>query len=184
MKKQGAFLVTSILLLISSASHGQKVIKDNNSRIIIDSRNMPPTTITAIPKTRITNGTNSNLGSTTIDNLGSAINNGKVYHYLEVSKADMSTSADWLTAVNTCTTATTDGGGWRLPTQRELMLIWILRKKLEKTEGFTPFVDIYYWGSTESNGSNGWFVGFNSGGTSGSDKKLEYRVRCVRDITP
>lgn len=73
-------------------------------------------------------------------------------------------------------------GDWRLPTQRELILIWVLKKDLEAISGFKTFGAGYYWSATEIGSGNGWFVLFAYGYTSNDGKTINNRVRCVRDL--
>ena len=61
--------------------------------------------------------------------------NATVYHKLEIAPRDVNTLGNldntgtltmpWVDAFNTCKSLTYDGGGWRLPTQRELMLMFM-----------------------------------------------------------
>lgn len=85
-------------------------------------------------------------------------------------------------------------GTWRLPTQRELMLIRILRNPLIKTATTTGIVDFSsvsdngdsrYWSASESGASSSWRVNFDDTAATASSPKTDLiRVRCVRDITP
>ena len=111
----------------------------------------------------------------------------------------------WEEAQTYCETL---GEGWRMPTQRELMLIYILNDQLSD-----PLYDgndnsnyhIYYWSATEdatksgagAESNTGWSVcfckGTNSdftnnehfiitGKTEGYPKSTENYIRCVRDV--
>ena len=73
--------------------------------------------------------------------------------------------------------AESEKGTWRVPTQGELMLIYILKSKLSGN-----FLSSYYWSASEYNGINSWCVLFSSGITGTSPKTNTYRVRCVRDL--
>lgn len=78
-------------------------------------------------------------------------------------------------------------GMWRMPTQRELMTIWMLRKEL-LYDGFQPLAPTKYW-SAPNYYSESWFTDFSSGYTgvpkrNASDPPFQFNVRCVRDVTP
>ena len=73
-------------------------------------------------------------------------------------------------------------GSWRLPIQRELMVIYSLKGQLAKTAGFTAFSSSNYWNATEVNGSGSWCVSFGYGNVNGSNKISSLGVRCVRDL--
>lgn len=107
--------------------------------------------------------------------------NATVYKRFAVSKADNSTSSTWFNAFTVCSGL---GAGWRLPTQRELQLIWILHNELKKANGFNPFIANSYWSATEdSSFSDGsWNVSFLNGNTSTSYKNYDIRVRCLREL--
>jgi hypothetical protein len=96
------------------------------------------------------------------------------------------TQMTWLQAQTYC--ANYSGGGWRLPTQRELQAIWILKVELENA-GLTPFANDYYWTATESSSynTNAWMVWMSSspagdaGNTPHIIKTHKASVRCVRE---
>ena len=114
----------------------------------------------------------------------------------------------WQDAVNYCNNLNEEGKtDWRLPSQRELMLIWLLGGSsnvtsgdknntgvgsaskpvntpyLYQQSGLTAFSADYYWSATEySDGSYyAWYVSFSSGYTYSYPKTYRYYVRCVRD---
>ena len=81
-----------------------------------------------------------------------------------------------------CASYSQDGKtGWRLPTIRELRLIYALRSEL--TSANQPSSD-YYWSATESSADSryAWGVRFSGGNTGYVSKSDSYRVRCVRDL--
>ena len=110
-------------------------------------------------------------------------NNLKVYYKFEVQGTDKSTSSQWSAAHTACRNL---GGTWRLPTQRELQLIWMLHEGLKKLDDFRPFGDFNYWSASEtsSNTSNAWFVNFtfSYGITRNLSKTNSFRVRCIREL--
>ena len=118
--------------------------------------------------------------------------------------------SDWNTALNACKQLGTE---WRMPTQRELMLIYILNSKLMnplRTEKFDSDEagegengsHIFYWSSTFSQSDvdqqpgegYGWSVCFCTTGdnedhstvtgkTEPYAKTAKNYIRCVRDVT-
>lgn len=77
-----------------------------------------------------------------------------------------------------------DIGSWRLPTQRELILIYQMSLELEAIDGFSTFASNKYWSSSESyNNSNSWYVILHSGAINDDGNKSDgYSVRCIRDL--
>lgn len=83
-------------------------------------------------------------------------------------------------------------GTWRLPTQRELMLIWTLLPRIEAL-GLSTWVPFrtgsyaYYWSATEIGNNEAYEVDFKTGRTGSGQKVLEpygmYVARCVRDVS-
>lgn len=114
----------------------------------------------------------------------------------------------WSNAVSYCNNLNEEGKtDWRLPTQRELMLIWLLGGNSNVTSGdknntgvgsaskpvntpyiyqqsgFTAFSADDYWSATETSSysSRAWSVNFSYGPTNGLSKTSSLSVRCVRD---
>ena len=94
-------------------------------------------------------------------------------------------TTDWTTAYNQCKSYNGEGGGagqWRLPTQRELSMIWILHPQLIGKGGFSAFGANYYWSATENLATYAWGVNFTNGDVLNYNKTSTCRVRCVRDL--
>lgn len=114
----------------------------------------------------------------------------------------------WSDAVSYCNNLNEEGKtDWRLPSQRELMMIWLLGGSSNVTggdkndtgvgsaskpvntpyiyqqSGFTAFSADLYWSATElsTGSSNAWYVSFSNGTTSSGSKTYSRYVRCVRD---
>lgn len=104
----------------------------------------------------------------------------------EVASADLSEKKNWADAKSGCASYTqtgTSAGDWRLPTQRELMLMWVMKSQGRLT-GLSWAGD-YYWASTEDNSAkiDAWYVDFSDGYTFSMGKINNSRyVRCVRDF--
>ena len=117
------------------------------------------------------------------DNNNSGLNvYGKTF---EVARADAISSAVWSSAVTACASykqSYNDAGTWRLPTVRELKLIY--DKKSELTSASLPSSG-YFWAATGagSTGSAAWYVSFADGTASTTNHSYSGgRARCVRDI--
>lgn len=112
--------------------------------------------------------------------------NAKMSIKFQVMRANHTVgTTDWTTAYNQCKSYNGEGGGagqWRLPTQRELMMIWILHPQLIGKGSFTAFDAYGYWSATESSATNAWGVYFGSGSVFSYNKTDSYFVRCVRDL--
>lgn len=183
--KTNDFMVRCIRDLARSSNYTQRVVVDGN-RVIIDSRNVRSEGISSVKKASTTKWKDSSSPLTTgLDDIASQESNAQVYHYFEVSKNDLNggTSYKWLDAINKCATLTDDGGGWRQPTQRELMLIWIFKTELQSKPGFSSFTANYCSSSEYATGS-GWYLNFGNGYNNVTEKISSFRVRCIRDITP
>lgn len=84
--------------------------------------------------------------------------------------------------------ATTEGGGrkWRVPTQRELQLMWLFRDAIAQvytTAAMETTSGKRYWASTEKGADNAWYFDFLPGapGCSWQSKRNISYVRCVSD---
>lgn len=98
----------------------------------------------------------------------------KVPAKLEVATSD-ATDCTWEEAHSICPS------GWRLPTQRELMLIFVMRDRL-KTANFSN--TLWYWAATKGGETTAWNLMF-SNGYYYMDTRNDWHdvhVRCVRDV--
>lgn len=182
-------LFSVIILLLSTGSlMAQRVTNAPDNRIIIDCRDMLAGSITDQAKARDTSGTTTTLGANNLSSISSEISNKKVSHYFEVSKSDISSGANWHNGVLACRDmANSDGHGlWRIPTLRELQLIWTLNEALKRTTiGFTPLTATQYRTATEVTATTAYTINFNAGYIVSNSNKTDNRpVRCVRDLTP
>lgn len=117
----------------------------------------------------------------------------KPYAKLEVAREDEKLASGavtmpWDDARKACLDKTTDGGGWRLPRQTELMWMYLNKTELEKTPGFMPFreeTEGSWWSATEETSTRAWFLDFDLGRpTTDTKDYLGYLARCVREIHP
>ena len=206
------FFFTALLagLIVAPAGlSAQEVYKEANAsalggyRVILDltvKAGMPAGAVTGTKKyTDISTASNSTWLINPTDNSTWLINsengsiNATMYEKLEIAPGDLNndatfgagTAMDWANAYNRCKNSTYDGGGWRLPTQRELMMMWIFRLALNgafNEIGGLVFVSNYYWSATENYTHHAWCVHFDVGGTYTNGKTRNNQVRCVREL--
>lgn len=172
-------LLVLVGILSTTVSYAQKVTQSANGAII-DASAIPHTTV---KKARSTDGTNNTKGSNTAANIGSDVSDEKVYVKFEVYKSN-NINYDWLTMLNSCKDLAVDGGGWRTPTRRELLLMWVLKPELNKIEGFDS-LENYYWCATEFGAGNIIYVNLANGYSNFSKKEgkdVYNRTRCIRDL--
>lgn len=186
MRQKIVFITLAVAMLCSATAYAQKVVTEGSGgtiKVIIDATGMPSDATTTNSKPQFTEGTNYNSCTQTDTDLASNINNEKVYQKFEVSKTDNPTGYEWVYAVNELCSGTINGSmGWRLPTQRELMLIWVLHSQLKKVSSFTPLKANEYWSATQLQRTTGWLVNFIDGRTRSNDKTGYLSSRCIRDI--
>jgi hypothetical protein len=92
---------------------------------------------------------------------------------IEVAQFDFPNQMDWHTAVNSTLAL---GVGWRLPTKKELNLIY------KNKEIIGEFTRLDYWSSTEGDNLElAWFQNFFKGKIA-TFKKFNCRVRAVKSI--
>lgn len=95
------------------------------------------------------------------------------------------TSQTWTTALSTCNSKATDGGGWRLPNINELFSTTSKEVQGPPAINHTFFPATQsgnYWSSTSYQLSldGAWSVSYSNGGTGLGVKTSGYYVRCVR----
>lgn len=172
-------------VMLSVGGYAQTVTKSEKGAMI-DCSALKSDGFTKAHKARTTFGTNNNNTSIkeNATDIASRVSNDKIYYKFEVHGTSNSTSmaAGWREAIDLC--AGLYGGlEWRLPTQRELMLIYVLHPELKEVTDFEPFDAYYYWSATQSEAYTSWDVDFSSGYTSTRSKIYNgNRVRCVREI--
>lgn len=186
MRQKIVFVALAVAMLCSETAYAQKVVTEGSGetiKVIIDATGMPSSVVTKDKKPQTTEGTNYNSCTQDLTDLASNVNNEKVYQKFEVSKTDNATYYEWDVAVNYVCSKTINGSnGWRLPTQRELMLIWVLHSSLKKVTSFTPLKANIYWSATQYLRTMSWLVDFNNGKTRTNDKNGYHYTRCIRDI--
>lgn len=191
-------LILALGLLSTSGISGQKVITNHasaNGYPVIDLSELTPlgciltSAEASIRRSAINQQTASNTDCFTV---GIEISgergvwNKKMSSQFQVMRANMSSSYNWAAAHTQCKQYNLEGGAanqWRLPTQRELMMILVLHPQLMEKGGFTKFDSFYYWSCTEQVANDAWAVIFNYGYTNTNSHKTQVaRVRCVRDL--
>lgn len=131
--------------------------------------------------------------------------NSKLYQHFEVAADDA--SGNTLTWLEACNWETQEGtlpaiatgcaayseagsdsekGKWRVPTQRELMLIWVYEKALssQSGNGYTPLSGTQNYCSATQAPTPGSIFCLKANGTMESNSKTKpvYTVRCIRDL--
>jgi hypothetical protein len=89
----------------------------------------------------------------------------------------------WAGASSYCRGLNLNGGGWRLPTMRELVTIIDISQIALMIDGtaFPGTPAQWFWTLTPAlTPGNGWAVDFYSGGTGDWAPSSAYYVRCVR----
>lgn len=184
-----AIAVYTLCILGTQEATAQKVYKYSEGVIILDC-----SSDSGFPK----NAATTESGKKTIDPSQSNTDNSEtgpinqtVYVKLQVANQDETSTMTWQNAYTACTSknATNGESGWRLPTQRELMLIWIFRSAFESfTPTFTTFKTGQYWSATRNNnGCCYTHFGNNDGNADGyspnnGGANSTFNVRCVREI--
>lgn len=100
---------------------------------------------------------------------------------LEIAQHDFPEEMDWDTAIQTCIDL---GDGWRLPTDKELDILFNNKNIIG------GFVGYYYWSSTEHNndgtydydGEGAWIQIFKDGIQGAISKDDECHIRLVRSF--
>ncbi len=72
--------------------------------------------------------------------------------------------------------------GWRLPTQREMMLMWLFKAGIDVIYSSGQLSASPYWTATENTAVEAWYLDFTAAPQSNSAAKTSsYKYRCVRD---
>ena len=197
--KKIIFIVLLVGLMTPAGLKAQQLYKVG-SKIILDMTEavgMPAGSVTNVPKytaAYMSGKTPSNTSGPMTDNAGAGTINAYVYEKLEIAPYDLNTSAQisatgpygmtWVDAFTGCRSATYDGGGWRLPTQRELQMIFIFNIGIEDFSS-VAFDSEMYWAANEEFGIYAYYVYLAVGiGTGRIVLKVNsFRTRCVREVT-
>ena len=198
MKKK--ILLTVVFGLTAVCTMAQKVYKEG-AAIVLDlseGAGMPAGVVTTdskqFPPTTATNGNSAWSDDNVESVLTKGLLNQTVYHKLEVAPNYMNTTGamdgtgslllTWADAVEGCRGSMYDGGGWRLPTQRELWCMWLCREAIVSLSG-VPWVYVRTWSITEEKPGYAWATDAVDRGRTGNrpiGKTLASRVRCVREL--
>lgn len=83
--------------------------------------------------------------------------------------------------------------GWRMPTQREMMIMWLFREGINAIYpngkigyflvGGGSSIESRYWTATESSANRAWFMDFSATTPESNIKEKDFTLvyRCVRD---
>lgn len=172
MKSSYFFVISCCLLLLPARLYAQRVYHNNDGKVIME----------FIPT--------ADFQTDDKESSNTAIR-------LEVAQLDLGTDGfgkgemvmDWTTADSICKRMHEEGIGWRMPTQQELVCIWLSQPKLDTFfhqinsnphQTAMPFDTDNYWSSTEIGETSAHAVDFCTGGR-GNYKSNKNRVRCVRE---
>ena len=131
--------------------------------------------------------------------------NQKVSRKFAVAKKDVGAPTNWATASGWALSANSENtgnsdpaatgcavyqaenetdqvGSWRLPTQRELIVIYSLKDQLAKTTGFRAFKDYDYISATQVDANSHWIVELYAGYVNTSYNIWPYEARCIKDL--
>lgn len=126
--------------------------------------------------------------------------NAKVYQRFQVAKADAGSALTWFEACNwegvegtlpatptgcaAYSEGDSDQGAWRVPTQKELALIWVLQGALKDDYAALGTSSIYCSATSALSSGDTSFYYLKSDGTIDTDQKSEttYTIRCIRDL--
>lgn len=169
MKTKNLLSVIAVVVLSATAGYAQRVeatLVDGHP--VINCESMPASAVTTTPK------------GNTREMLQTPQANEKVYKRFCVYNSDNHESIVWSSIFTLCSGIS--GGEWRPPTQRELMLMWVLKPELERISAFKPFVSRHYWSATvESSNTRGWNIKFDIGYMS-TVITTNPCVRCVKEL--
>lgn len=132
-----------------------------------------------------------------------SVNDKVPFRFIIAPQDGLSGEVNWAVAMGLNTTANNDLGadgtgestgctsystpeflnGWRLPTQREMMLMWLFREGIDAIYGNALLQEAVYWTATEYDNDEAWMLNFSSTApeSNTSGKITTYRYRCVRD---
>lgn len=198
--KRILMIVILVGLIVPTAVNAQKVYKDGSNRVILDmtvAAGMPEGAATNVKKEWI--GTPSNTKGPLVGNEANGTIDAMVFQKLEVARHDVNTlkeiketgtmTMNWAAAFAACKGSSSYGGNWRLPTQREWMLMYIFKPALEAIlvnpaiNGTVFSTTERYWTATEENNIQSRAGGLVTGQLNLGTKTSAYRVRCVREVT-
>lgn len=110
--------------------------------------------------------------------------NTKVYRKFEVQRSADNTPVTYPELVHG-TGKCNQSQGWRLPTQRELLIIWSVKDKLEANPAFTRFQAGEYWTMLRATSGN-YLVDFTTGLASycpgSGENPHRHYYRCIREL--
>ncbi len=183
MKLHIKFIIIILGCLMATGGYAQKVIVEGN-KVIIDASALRNST--TVKKATGTDATATTMGTNDASNIASKFSNETVYHRFEISPYDNMYAAPWLRMVNQCKEVNLNGTGWRLPTIRELMLIYLLLDELRLVilPGFQSLTEGQrYWSATEESADRAATVFLRDHKVVALQKSGgEGNSRCIRDL--
>lgn len=163
-------IITTTLIVVSivtlwgcQRASAQRLMQMGDGRLVIDcskESGMPQNAVTTEQKYVKVKLSPSNTAfiDESVDGALSRQENEKVYYKFEIDKDDNPAdppTLDWVSAFKYCMDKnnSTEGSGWRLPTSRELLLVYLFRDKIRELAiggaRLKPFEAEYYFTATE-----------------------------------
>lgn len=212
MTNRLSFITAAVCVLLPAAASGQELRKEalkgsTAAYAVIYSTGMPESAVWPLGMTLSRN--EATIRHTTVEGNGNNINvNDKVpFRFIiapttgpadfywaaamglnDGSNADLSEEGPGSSAPRTgCRNYSTSEfpvGSWRLPTQRELLLMWLFRDAINTVYPSGSISAEKHWSATEKDGTNAWYVDFSA--TAPESKAAakgsnNFKFRCVRD---
>ena len=185
--KLTGYLVVGAMLLAPAGLTAQEVYIEDG-KIIFDM-----TVAAGMPDGAQTSTSKGTHGA----GLNTSAANWFVYEKLEIAPQDMTDSGagfgtgsvliNWTTANARCQGLTHNGNSnWRIPTLRELTMIWIFRDAIETFSGntFSSGSNEYYWSATPREINTTFHIAFATGymNVSFNSSGNVHYARCVREV--
>lgn len=183
-----SIIICTLYICGTQKAVAQKVYKDENNKIILDcgpDSGFPQEAVTTVTGQKTITPSATGLGE---DNSDTGSINATVFYKLEIDAKDLDGTNNWVGAYNACKNKGTAANGeiWRLPTQKELMLMYVFRTAIAALGGTMNTSsynrDSYYWSCTEIFSTEARYLAFYKGYVYKIAKSESIRVRCVREI--
>jgi len=198
-------------LLPASLAFGQQIKKENlkgtsptnpgTNYAVFYSTGMPGSAIWPLGM-KLSNKDGRTIRHTSLKAIGSNINTNEKVPFRFIIAPTEQSAATWAAAMGFAASANSDltpggtpaaigcanysttefPGGWRLPTQREMMIMWLFREGIDAI--YSTQMSGQYWSATEKEETTAWYLDFNATvpeSKAASKTTSSYKYRCVRD---
>lgn len=177
-----SIIICTLYICGTQKAVAQKVYKDENEKIILDcgpDSGFPQGAVEKTTGQKFIIEPQANAMADNNSDTGTI--NATVFYKLEIDAENISNEATWVNAYNACKGKGTNENGeiWRLPTQKELMLMYIFSTAINDLGGS---ISGDCWSATEASNDKSRYVNFSTGLVYGKGKTYGLGVRCVREI--